>query len=412
MTDKNIEKYLAQAVEQNTPDILDELLAELPVSEAPQKSLGEQLMEEDFVSAKPARSSRRSLRPLLSIAAVLILVVGGISVFRNANSAFAVIGMDVNPSIEFTISNSEKVLDAKAVNDEGKEILNDLKLKGTDINTACYAVTGAMLTRGYLSDTSNSILMSVQSKDPDKGKAMEQKLSEDLNSYLTDSSIAPAIVAQYVDEDEELAAFAEANNISVGKAQLIRRILDTGSTKMTEKDLLGLSTQELILLAQNRQAKSEATYGSANTSMYIGEEAAVAAALKEAGIEKSAASNVHTGFDCEDGRIIYEVEFNSDGIEYEYDIDALTGSVVTSDSERADSNSSGTDYDDDDDDQDDIDDRDDDDDDRYDDRDDADDRYESDDDDKDDDRYNDHDDDDDDRDDHDDDNDRDDDDDD
>ena len=374
MTDKNIEKYLAQAVEQNTPDILDDLLKELPVDESPQKSLGEQLMKEsdqnhdgiagkDFVPVKPHRNNR-SLRPLLSIAAALILVVGGLSVFRSANSAFAVVGMDVNPSIEFTVSSNEKVLGARAVNNEGEEILSDLKLKGTDINTACYAVTGAMLTRGYLSDTSNSILMSVQSKDPARGKEMEQKLSENLNSYLTDSSIAPAILAQYVDEDEELVAFAEANGISVGKAQLIRRLLNTGSTKMTEKDLLGLSTQELILLGQDRNTDNEFTYGKANTSMYIGEDAAVKAALSEAGIEANAASNIQTGFDCENGRIIYEVEFISSGVEYEYDVDAVTGKIVSSESERADSDAYD-DRDDDDDDRDDIDDRDDDDDDRY-----------------------------------------------
>ncbi len=395
MTDKELKRRLAQAVEQNTPDMLDDLLAELSLDKAPQKSLGDKLLEEDHsIYVKPSstggRISGRVLKPLLSIAAVLVLFVGGMAVFRSINSAFAVVGMDVNPAIEFTINSKEKVTGASALNSEGEEILNDLSLKGTDINTACYAVTGAMLTRGYLSDTSNSILMSVQSKDPDKGKKMEQEISTNLNSYLKDSSITPAILAQYVDKDAELTAFAESKGISVGKANLIRSLLNTGSTKMTEDDLLGLSTQELILLGQSRNAENELTYGSADTSSYIGEDTAIAAALADAGISADAASNIRTEFDCENGIIIYEIEFNSGGMEYEYDIDASSGTIVSSDVERAEVSNGHVQDDDRDDD---IDDRDDDDDD-HDDIDDHDDR--DDDDDNDDDDHDDHDDDDDD----------------
>lgn len=361
MTDKNIEKYLAEAIEQNTPNILDSLLSELEFAD-PQESLAERLTadteENRFTVVRPTREengrSGRVLKPLMSIAAALVLVVGGLAVFRNS-SAFAIVGMDVNLSIELTINKDEKVTGARAVNGEGEEILSGLDLQGDDINSACSDLADAMLDHGYLSDTSNSILMSVSSKDPGRGREIEQRVTENLNTYLTGSAITPAILAQYVDDDAELRAFAEANGISVGKALLIRKLLNTGSTRMTEADLLGLTTQELILLGQSRGTESEASYGSADTSSYIGEDAAIAAALAQAGISADAATGLKTEFDCDDGAIVYEVEFVSGGIEYEYEIDAVSGTVVSKESETEDSDDV-EDTDDDTDDDDDIDD--------------------------------------------------------
>lgn len=385
MTDKDMEKYLASAVEQNTPDILDALLDELEFAD-PQESLGARLLadeeqsaaakgnpaagggkdsaEDRFVVVQPSRKySGRSgslLKPLMSIAAALVLVVGGLAVFRNASSTFAVVGMDVNPGIELTINRNEKVTGARAVNSEGEEILSEMDLRGTDINTACNAVAGAMLTHGYLTDTSNSILMSVQAKDPALGKDVEKRVSENLNAYLEDSMITHAIMAQYVDDDDELKSFAEANGISVGKALLIRKLLNTGSTKMTEQDLLALSTQDLILLGQSRNAGSDISFGSADTSKYIGEDAAVTAALAEAGIHADAAAGLKTEFDCDDGKIVYEVEFTSGGMEYEYEIDAVSGAVTSSEVETADADDDNDAVDDSDDDDSDDDDSDDD----------------------------------------------------
>jgi uncharacterized membrane protein YkoI len=137
-------------------------------------------------------------------------------------------------------------------------------------------------------------------------------------------------------DGDELEAFAEANGISEGKAWLIRNLLASGSTNLTEENLLKLSTQELILLGQERNVQAESTYGSADTSKYIGKDKAVDAALSSAGISRSQASGVRAEYDSENGFIIYEVEFTSGGIEYEYKIDASTGNVISYEKEKAD----------------------------------------------------------------------------
>ena len=47
-------------------------------------------------------------------------------------------------------------------------------------------------------------------------------------------------------------------------------------------------------------------------------------------------SRIKCELDREDGRVVYEIEFKSNGMEYEYEIDASTGAVLKYDKERDD----------------------------------------------------------------------------
>lgn len=60
----------------------------------------------------------------------------------------------------------------------------------------------------------------------------------------------------------------------------------------------------------------------------IGEDAALTAALTHAGVSKDSAQHVKWKLDRDDGRLLYEVEFRAGTVEYEYEIDALTGAVL------------------------------------------------------------------------------------
>ena len=374
MIDNNeIEKRLASALNAAAPDMLDELMAELDLNEKPEPSMREKLADGEQDRYKKAVVRSRTFRTLMSCAAAFILLVGGFTVWNNINAkVLAVVDIDVNPSIELSINGKEKVVEATAVNEDGKAILDDMDLKGSDVKTACNAIVGSMLTKGYLNDKSNSILLSVSSGDQAKGQAIEAELSDGINSYIGSSSITPAVLGQYVEDSDDLKKFATNNGISTGKAQLIRSLLETGGTRMTEDSLLSLSTQELIVLGQERNVDGGTMHGEAYTGEYIGYESALAAALGHAGLDSSQVSGTEVEMDCENGVIVYEVDFKYGGQEYEYEINASTGEIMVSD---VDIDDDQDDNDSDDDTDDDRDDADDDQDDADDDRDDADDDH-------------------------------------
>lgn len=66
---------------------------------------------------------------------------------------------------------------------------------------------------------------------------------------------------------------------------------------------------------------------------YIGVEAARQIALEHAGLNDSDAGSVHTKLELEDGIWQYDVEFRQDNMEYDYDIDAMTGEILSFDHE-------------------------------------------------------------------------------
>ena len=68
----------------------------------------------------------------------------------------------------------------------------------------------------------------------------------------------------------------------------------------------------------------------------IGAQAAKSAALRHAGLSEGQVQELQVEWDSEHGRAVYEVEFKSGGMEYEYVIDAATGSVLEHQAERHD----------------------------------------------------------------------------
>lgn len=61
---------------------------------------------------------------------------------------------------------------------------------------------------------------------------------------------------------------------------------------------------------------------------YIGTDSAETIALNHAGFSETEVSRLKSEFDIDDGIAVYEVEFDKDGREYEYTINAIDGSII------------------------------------------------------------------------------------
>ena len=73
------------------------------------------------------------------------------------------------------------------------------------------------------------------------------------------------------------------------------------------------------------------TQGTTQSGSYIGEAKAKTIALNHAGLSESQVTFVRTKLDFDDGRWEYEVEFYAGNTEYDYDIDATTGNILSFD---------------------------------------------------------------------------------
>ena len=67
-----------------------------------------------------------------------------------------------------------------------------------------------------------------------------------------------------------------------------------------------------------------------HSTSYIGEKAAKELALADAGLSVAAVKDMSAEFDHSKATAWYDVDFESQGMEYEYSIDAVTGEVLYS----------------------------------------------------------------------------------
>ena len=86
---------------------------------------------------------------------------------------------------------------------------------------------------------------------------------------------------------------------------------------------------------QNAAGTADQT-GSNSGTQDIGEDAALQAALEAAGIREADASRVRVSMDRDDGRVVYDVRFDVDQTEYDYEVLASDGQILISDVERRD----------------------------------------------------------------------------
>lgn len=314
-----IEAKLKSALQKATPDILDDIL------EGCDREKGQVISME--------KRKNKKLSRILSIAAVFVLLIAGVFLYKNftGSDAAALVSIDVNPSIELEVDADERIIIARALNDDGKKVLSGMKLEGTDLNTGVNAIVGSMLKNGYIDELRNSVLVSVSGDGSIDTAALEAKLMQEVSSALDG---AGAVVAQNLDDiDDDTRKLAERYGISVGKAAFIEKIIELNPTLKVE-ELAPLSINELCLLANGKEIGGTLYSGSTSDKAYIGAERAKRIALSHASLAETAVFDLDCELDYEYGRMVYEVDFDANGAEYEYEIDAKSGDILLFEIER------------------------------------------------------------------------------
>ena len=329
MKNKEIKKKINKSLTNSIPDKFNEILLQC------EKKKGKRIMNK---KEKIKEKNKRNYIPKVSFALALITLVFGITYFgyNKTYKVESIIELDVNPSIELKINQKDQVIEAVAKNDDAKNVLENMELEKIDIDVALNAIIGSMVTKGYIDDLSNSILLSVENDDVQKSEQLREKLVTKINNILNNDKINGSVLSQNLSSTNNKATtLANDYNISEGKASLILEILESNKL-LTEKDLVGLTINELNVLSERNQTtlKTVEKEGNASTKAYIGKTKAKQIALNHA--EVSNPENLEIEFDADNGIIVYEVDFNTTTMEYEYEINAITGKIIKTEKEKND----------------------------------------------------------------------------
>ena len=166
---------------------------------------------------------------IMAACLALVLCTGIATHAIRSNATAGTFTMDVNPSVEIRVNKKERVLEVNPLNEDGKVIVGDMDLSGSDVDVAVNAMIGSMLKSGYLNELANSILISVDNEDTARGAALQERLSAEVSKLLQTETFSGAVLSQTVVEDNDLRQLADKTNgirqqhfLCLGNAQLAR----------------------------------------------------------------------------------------------------------------------------------------------------------------------------------------------
>ena len=329
MTDRELERKLADAFTRAAPDDLEAILSRCGGQNGSVIEMKE--LKSDIIDVEATEvKSKGKLRPWLAAACAALVLLGaggGGLIYRQSYAVASVVSLDVNPSIELKVNRAERVISCTALNTEAAAVLFDMNggadLKGTKLDVAVNAVVGALVREGYLDSVSSAILISVEDNDQERAQRLQAELVASVDGVLKTQAPGTTVLSQVLDAQDAPALDYTPydSGLSAGKAALVYKVMEmngtiaTNSTTALDK-LAALSVEELNDLLE-----------AGETRIPIGKSAAAMAVETYAGTTALSSPTTDVDPELEDG--VYEVELHTAWGDFDYIVDAFTGKVLS-----------------------------------------------------------------------------------
>ena len=120
MTENDINKHLRNRISEIAPNCFDDIMEKISNSEDVPNS----------VVPLKKYLNKKTVSYFLSMAACFTILAGSYGFYQyDQNKVATIVELDVNPSIEFCVDKSDKVVEVTALNGDGEEIIEELSLE-------------------------------------------------------------------------------------------------------------------------------------------------------------------------------------------------------------------------------------------------------------------------------------------
>ncbi len=179
-----------------------------------------------------------------------------------AKAAASYVCVDINPSIELTVSDDNTVVSVYGANEDGKVLLyeEEANIVGKDVETAVDYVTKLAEELGYLTEENSDVTTTVAAKDAATAEALKAKIDAKIVSAAESIGLSVTVDAEtafsLLCELEELKALypenTAINNLTPEKYKLVASAVNGGN--VTVEAAAEMSNEALI--AEIRKAHS------------------------------------------------------------------------------------------------------------------------------------------------------------
>ena len=230
LPEEKILRHIEKGVSQLTPNHAEEIW-DLPVTPADGS--------EWYLDTNAGKVRTNKKKYLISIlAACFALCILSTLSFQYLPSAS--VYLDVNPSVQLKVNYRNRVTSAVPCNSDADVILEDMDLKGTDLDVALYAILGSMVHHGYLTEAKDTILVSVHSANSCRAQQLELEVTDMVTQSLDKMICAGEVLSQQIDEDD-----VDHTNSTPGKTAFIDDLEDK-YPQLKQENLDGLTVDEIV----------------------------------------------------------------------------------------------------------------------------------------------------------------------
>lgn len=182
-----------------------------------------ELNKERILSQIPRQEKHKSRlvhwHPKLAMTfGLLLLVVVGITLFRQSPTTPSIVTVDINPSIELTVNTDNEVTAYRALNLDGEVVIEAMVLTNLSVNDAIEAVIDQATALGYVTNTSVVNINAFNEKS-----TIENSLNERIKAHFQSR-------IQMIEITEALRLEAKTWRISPRKLALMKAIIEMDST--------------------------------------------------------------------------------------------------------------------------------------------------------------------------------------
>lgn len=221
------------------------------------------------------------IKKISAVAACLCLIFGLTALYfiSLGYREFAYVSLDINPGIEFTIDETQKVLKVKSLNDEAKDILKSKNVKGIKVKYAISEVIDICKEKGIITEKDKTYFLISGSLNP-RNKEYKQDKSgmEDSLDYILDNLRGTLnkvdgnkweTIVLKAEPEDRLGAIEE--NLSQGKFVLYNKLKRKGS-QITVSEVQKSKVEELIRIFTGLDPASSSDLGLLDQSALNGDE--------------------------------------------------------------------------------------------------------------------------------------------
>lgn len=345
------------------------------------------------------KTNKQKIAAVISVLLIFTMIFAGCvkSREKSTDAKIGAVTLSINPEIKIEYDKNGNVTKLVGINDDGKAVVQNLaNYENKDCNEVLNQLVKEIYNKGYFEKEIDGNDRNIVLKLEPNSKLPNDRFLEDLENSVSNASNELKLNSKIIeinkdDFDEKYATDkAPSNYISLEKAKeiaLAQAGINSSQVKFTEKDfdfeknvpvydlefiannikyeynidaITGkvVSAEHKNILADNKDDiydndDADDKYDddrydddrydkdddievvpSKKEEKYISKDKAKSIALNRAKLNENNVKFTSVKLDRENGKTVYEIEFTSNGFEYDCDVNAINGKVIDFDKDR------------------------------------------------------------------------------